>query len=349
MAAASILDSKLNICMIEKNENPGRKIMATGGGRCNITNSACEGLESTLGFFASLGLVLYEDEEGRYYPYTNRAADVVEALNRAIAGKVDVKCSRAATEILRNDDGFAVVTDKETVYAKAIILATGGKAAPQLGTTGDGYKMAVNLGHSTTRIYPILTGVECTAGKKNQKMFRDLKGLRARCAVSLLKDGEIVLTERGEIQFTEYGVSGICVFNLTPFIKADDGEDFRESLRRFCIKIDFAPDITEAQLEGRSDSFGIVTEKLAKYVDIDNIKDFRLQVSGVRGWRDAQCTAGGIEVSEVDMETMESKVCPGLFIAGEILDIQGPCGGFNLQNAWETGTRAGFAVNAILG
>lgn len=347
MAAASVLDKQLNICMIEKNENPGRKVLASGGGRCNITNSACSGLESTLGFFASLGLVLYQDEEGRFYPYSNKAADVVEALRRAMADKVQVKCNESALEIAKTKNGFLVKTNHRAISAKAIILATGGKAAPQFGTTGDGYKLAISLGHHTTkRIYPILTGVECTGDKASQKMFKDLKGIRAKASVTLLKDEEPLIEEAGEIQFTEYGVSGICVFNLTPFIKADEGENFLEALKRFIIKVDLAPDISQESLKGRSDSFGIVTEKLAKYVDMDHIKNMRLQVSGVRGWKDAQCTAGGIEITEVDMDTMESKLVQGLYLAGEILDIQGPCGGYNLQNAWETGIKAAQAINA---
>ena len=134
-----------------------------------------------------------------------------------------------------------------------------GKAAPQFGTTGDGYSLARGLGHSVGRVYPILTAIECSD-------LSDVKGVRAKCRVVLLKDGSPVAEESGEVQFTADGISGICVFNLTPHIKSEAGEDFRDALKRFSVSLDLAPDFTSEEISGRQNTFGILTKRLAARV-----------------------------------------------------------------------------------
>lgn len=355
LAAAASIDRGIRTCVIEKNKILGRKILATGGGRCNLTNAGCQGHGATLDFFASHGLQAFPDEEGRYYPYSGRASDVVRTLEDAVSGadcRVLTDCAAESIEVIDGvtdggtdggteaaDAGFRVRTSrKETVFAKAVLLAAGGKAAPQFGTTGDGYRLAKDLGHHVTRLYPILTGIRCGE-------LKDLKGIRARGRVTLLKDGAALAQESGEIQFTEDGISGICVFNLTPLIRAEDGEAPQEAFKRYCLELDLAPDFTAEEIAGRTSSFGILTRELADRVDLEHIKAWRLPVLGIKGWRDAQCTAGGILLEEIHRDTMESALIPGLYFAGEILDIQGPCGGYNLQNAWETGMRAAKAIS----
>ena len=369
-------DESGSFCILEKNDMPGRKVLATGGGRCNITNSACPGAADTLGFFSALGLECREDEEGRFFPCTGRASDVVAVLEEAAFAK---PAGDQAPELLTGfnvgtihvtDDGFEIIglwtgeedAEATTIHARKVLLACGGKAGPQYGTIGDGFRMATALGHSVTRVYPILTGVECLTGPGpmghpvDNLDFEKLKGIRTAAVASLLKDGEPVcddagkpLREAGEVQFTEHGLSGICIFNLTPYMKTEDGEDVKEGIARYSISLDLAPDFTAEQLKGRNSTFGIITKDLADAVDAvaeeagcgpEILKDFRLQVTGIRGWKEAQCTAGGVDLSEINLETMESRIVPGLYMAGEILDIQGPCGGYNLQNAWETGIRA---------
>ena len=363
LAAAASLKKGIHACLLEKNGIPGRKIMATGGGRCNITNAACGNKDLTLEFFKSLGLETYADDQGRYFPYSNCASDVADVLVRAVeekgigiftdspvrsvmkrSGKADAdggSPDRAAGQATAR---FEVVyesgeTGKEkTLLADRVILAAGGKAAPQFGTTGDGYTIARGLGHSVKKVYPILTAIECGN-------FEDIKGVRAACRVSLLRDGETVASERGEVQFTQDGISGICVFNLTPFIRGEEGEDFRSALRRFSVALDLAPDFTEEEIAGRKETFGILTGRLAKRVKLCELKNWQLPVKGVKGWRNAQCSAGGVSLEEIDMDTMESRLTEGLYFAGEVIDVQGPCGGYNLQNAWETGIRAAKAIN----
>ena len=364
LAAANALDPALRICIIDKNKIPGRKILVTGGGRCNLTNLACRRRDMTLDFFSGLGLETRCDEEGRYYPYSMVAADVVETLVRGLDGRnVDWRLEEQITGIRmieadntnRADEdeavGYIVETQKThrsggnshtaQIRAEKIIVCTGGKAAPKLGTTGDGYALARALGHTVTRTYPILTGI-------NVEIPKEVSGVRARGQVSLLEDGKTVISESGEIQFTDQGISGICVFNLTPQIRIRPEESPEEGFARFAIEMDLAPDMSPEEVGSRSDSFGIVTGSVAKWIGPERLKNKTLQVRGVWGWEKAQCTAGGIPTEEVDEETMESLICPGLYFAGEIMDVQGPCGGFNLQHAWESGILAAKAINESL-
>jgi len=340
LAAAASLDTGMTICLLEKNKVPGRKIMATGGGRCNITNKACKAGDKTLDFFRSMGMELYCDEEGRYFPYSNQASDVAKLLtDAAVSNGVDIMTERRVIGLDFSGEHFEISCENgDTVYADNVIMAPGGKAAPQFGTTGDGYALAKELGHSIKRLYPVLTAVECGD-------FKEIKGVRARGNAALYKDGKLVAEESGEIQFTEDGLSGICIFNLTPFIRAEEGETFSEALRRFEIVLDLAVDFTCEEINERTSSFGILSYKLAKRVPPEKIKSWNLPVIGVKGWRQAQCTAGDICLDEIDMDTMESEMVPGLFFAGEIIDYQGPCGGYNLQNAWETAIKSAEALN----
>ncbi len=354
LAAAALLKKELRVCILEKNEIPGRKMAATGGGRCNLTNRACSGRDATLDFFASIGIETYRDEEGRYYPYTNRASDVIKALTDALGENVRLICKTEVTAVTKNSGRFMIEAGKEMIAAENFLLATGGKAAPQYGTAGDGYRIAKSLGHSVSRVYPILAPVEC---RQDGIDFKKLKGIRTKAAVRLLKDGspvEEVPEERGELQFTEDGLSGICIFNLTPFIRAEEGEKVDEALTRYSISADLAPDFSADDLRQRKSSFGILTGVLAEAADremdeagcgAEFIKDWRFRIRNVKGWRYAQCTSGGVDTTEINMDTMESKIAPGLFFAGEVIDVQGPCGGFNLQNAWETAMKAAKAIN----
>lgn len=354
LAAANSLDEGISVCIIDKNEIPGRKILVTGGGRCNLTNEACDRLDMTLDFFHGLGLETRRDEAGRYYPYSGVAADVVKALTDGLSGRdVDMKMGCEATAIETGDGCFAVSFMQrqrdgdgagkdggrmETIEAVSLLIAAGGKAAPAFGTTGDGYTLARKLGHKIERTYPILTGIKCP-------LPDDVAGIRAPGEVRLLEGDEIVASEKGEIQFTKDGISGICVFDMTPYIRTKEGESPEEAFARYRIFIDFAPDFTEEEVRARKDSFGIVTERIARWITPDNLKTMILPVESVWGWDKAQCTGGGVSMDEIDDNTMESAIHPGLFFAGEVLDRQGICGGFNLQNAWESGIIAGRAMS----
>lgn len=349
LAAAAELDKNLKTCLCDRNKILGRKILATGGGRCNITNASCIHKDMTLDFFKSLGMELYCDEEGRYYPYSNQASDVVKVLeDKAEDNNVDIMTDFSVEKIIYKEHGasgdkgiFLISNGRKTIEAEHLILAPGGKAAPIMGTTGDGYKLARDLGHSVNKIYPILTGIECGD-------LKDIKGVRAKGKVSLYRDGECIKEETGEIQFNEDGISGICVMNLTLYITFGKGENIKDALKKYSLMLDLAPDFDDEDLKKRKSSFGILSHKLAQRVSLNEIKSWKLPVKGVKGWKNAQCTGGGISIKEVDMESMESNLVKNLYVAGEILDIQGPCGGYNLQNAWETGLRAARHINSKL-
>lgn len=343
LAAAASLNNGIKTCILEKNNVPGRKIMATGGGRCNITNTACENKDMALEFFKSLGLETYCDDEGRYYPYSNQAGDVVKVLMDEIKTKdTDIITGAEVISAEHRDEVFFVGDAKGRSFsAKVLLIASGGKAAPQLGTTGDGYALAKAFGHTVKKVYPILAGIK--TGN-----LSEVKGVRAKGKVSLYKDGAYLAGETGEIQFNEDGISGICVMNMTPYITSEKGEPLDKAMARYQLELDLATDFTEEQLAERESSFGILSRKLSQVVGIKEIKNFKLPVLGVKGWKDAQCTAGGIDVEEINMETMESLRIQGLYFAGEVLDVQGPCGGFNLQNAWETGLKAAADINEKL-
>ncbi|MDO4176149.1 MAG: NAD(P)/FAD-dependent oxidoreductase [Bacillota bacterium] len=354
LAAAASFHKDISVCILEKNDIAGRKVLATGGGRCNLTNAACEGHEIVLEFFRKLGLETHCDEEGRYYPYSNRAADVVAVLMSAIGDNVtfrygfDVKVINRVAGGPEEISGFMITGNadgdgSEMIFADRVIMAMGGKAGPQFGTTGDGYTIAKTLGHTVTRVFPILTGIECEGPGIATDYF---KGIRAKGKLTLQKDGKDIAEECGEIQFTEDGLSGICVFNLTPYIKAEAGENPKDAMGRYFINIDLAPDFSEEELASRESSFGIVTGRLAEYVGPDRLKRWPFRVTGVKGWKDAQATSGGVDLEEINMDTMESRLVKGLYFAGEIINVQGPCGGYNLQNAWETGIKAAEAINA---
>ncbi|MCI2061214.1 MAG: aminoacetone oxidase family FAD-binding enzyme [Eubacteriaceae bacterium] len=376
-------DPSLKICILEKNDRPAKKIYATGSGRCNITNHRCAGLPETAEFFSSIGVVMIEEDGGRYYPMSGKAEDVAYALITAArnAGVV-IKCGHAADNIAGTDGGFAVSGTASggsggsfEIKAKKVLIASGGKAAPEFGTTGDGYIMARKLGHTVARLVPVLTGIT------TPDAVPELKGVRAYGRCTLLKFGRPVCEEVGEVQFTDGALSGICIMNLSRYLKTQGGgrEEIKKELAGYSICIDFMssmrrdamvslfserkkiPGMTVDDMlvsivpralgrdilrrtfaETKGSAAEMTFEDIEKLTDA--VKSWTARVIGAKGWKDAQCTSGGVSIDEIDTETMMSKLVSGLYFAGEVTDFDGPCGGFNLQNAWETGITAGKAM-----
>lgn len=351
-----------SILIIEKKETVGKKLAATGNGKCNLTNTSCDNMGSVLKFFDSIGIFTRADEEGRVYPYCSQAKDVVYALNKAAeAAGVDIRTGITVEKIVKTADGFNIKTNKGDFESVKLLIATGGKSAPQFGTSGDGYIFAKQLGHTVTRLAPVLTGIEVMEDLKS------VKGVRVKALVKLLKDGQTAEKEYGEVQFNEDGISGICVMNLSRFIKIDEGESFIEGIRRYSVELDLVPEVETEELEimlqrridagiGNTEDLliSIIPDKLRKYIAdeqelglselTERLKSMKLSVSGTKGWKVAQCTSGGVTLDEIDAVTMESKLIDGLYFAGEVTDYDGPCGGYNLQYAWETGIKAGKAM-----
>ncbi|MCQ2547566.1 MAG: aminoacetone oxidase family FAD-binding enzyme [Clostridia bacterium] len=352
----------LDILIVEKNEQLGKKLKATGNGRCNITNSNAEEFRLVLRFLEQNGILTKEEDEGRFYPYNEDAADCVKALSHRIkALGVDTSLGDGVIKIDKDSNGFTVNTEQgQKLEAKNVVIACGGKAGPQYGTIGDSFKFARSLGHRVTSLAPALTGIDTVEDLKA------LKGVRHQATASLYKEGQLIASEQGQVQFTEYGLSGICIFNLSRLIKFEEGEDVREGFQKFTISLDLLPELDHDQvveiLEERlsmadmklQDALRtLVKEPLANYLlgkatDLNmlakELKDLKLGVSGLEGWKMAQLTRGGVVLDEINMDTMESKLVKGLYIVGEAIDFDGPCGGYNLQNAFETGIYAGEAL-----
>ncbi|MBQ6264407.1 MAG: NAD(P)/FAD-dependent oxidoreductase [Clostridia bacterium] len=370
---------EMSIAVVEKLPRTGKKILATGNGRCNLTNintrcgcytnggfakTALEkySVEKSLEFFSSLGLKTYTDSEGRVYPTSNTAASVVDALRFNLDG-IEVITGEAVTDVKKQDGGFVLNNEYRCNY---LITATGGKASPSQGSDGSGYALAKALGHTVTNLYPAL--VPLTA---DPAVTKPLKGVRIHNAViTLEKNGKSICPARGEILFTDSGISGIAAMELAASL-----ERIKEKGADIFAVIDLAPDMSREEIieyltvlrkENRRDFDSLLTGIIPKAAGIavlkksgvkstisgfseneikiisEHIKQFRIKVTGTKGFDCAQVTSGGVRTDEINNETMESLICENLFFAGEIIDVDGICcGGFNLQWAWSSGLTAG--------
>ena len=399
---------ELSVTIIEKMSEPGRKLRATGSGRCNITNTAAEGYIDIMKFFSRIGLVTRAYDNGLVYPYSESAADVADLLT-ARAGELGVRIitDAAVTDVtaalpdrisdrddrtgaVRFETGYTVKGSGKRISSTYVILACGGKAGPTFGTTGDGYRIARELGHTIVTPVPVLTSIECGEWEPSHRPCAvSLAGTRTRGVVTLYKypsgndsEGKEIFEENGEIQFTKYGLSGICIFNMTRHMRYDRSKG--ESLGNYLITADLYPDgnIAEFLRERRDNAFpGELTDDVLRTVLKENIaayvlksasahhdpvggkpvgdltdKDIRMigeAVHGLvfhpgrlRGWKDAQATSGGVSLDEIDPGTCESLVKEGLYITGELADRDFPCGGYNLSNAWLTGLAAAESIAA---
>lgn len=387
-------NSKIDVVLIEKNEIMGRKLRATGNGRCNITNVNAEGYSEVISFLSSLGIVTKSNENGFLYPVSESAADVSELLElrlkqlgvKVYTGVTALEVSYASdkpefvTSVSMGDassQGKSANALKCTVYSSALVIAVGGKSAPVYGSTGEGYRWLRGLGHTVTRLVPSLAPIECGGADLSK-----LTGTRVRAEAKLFKNGEEIHREDGEIQFTKFGLSGICIFNLSKMMRFEPGDTFSsfEIVLDLCREIDLG-DVLKCAAERtgsiRNESF--VSEKLVDVfktvfkegVALEIIRQagfksdedslvlsseeardklvasasaLKFQPTGQKGWKEAQCTSGGVVESEVDQSSFESNLVKNLYIVGEVLDYDGFCGGYNLNHAFLSGKRAGAAV-----
>ena len=383
LSAAERGDRK--VILLERQQRLGRKLAATGNGRCNLTNINASGENyhgeqadfalpvlsrftpgDTLHFFRSLGLVTVTEYGGRVYPLSNSANSVVDVLRYALerAG-VELRLGECVRELRREKEGYSLVTDKGQIKADKLIVACGGAAGEKLGGVMDGYELLKPLGHKRTKLYPALVQLIC-----DSPYPRALKGVRADGRVALYSGEELLAVGEGEIQFTDNGLSGPAVFDISreasvngpglelrlDFMREYGEEEVRALLEQ---RRDFLPELPGGEL-----FTGILHNRLgrmaAKYaalpataalreLDADDIeraaravKDFRMKLSGTEGFDSAQVTAGGIKTGGIDPETLQSWFMPGLFICGELLDVDADCGGYNLQWAWSSGRLAGM-------
>lgn len=351
--------SGISVTILEKNKRPGRKLAATGNGRCNFTNrdltsdkyygdkewlsQVLDGFlaEEIIRLFESIG-IYHREKDGYIYPYTNQAVTVTEALEKFCtengAGIV-LECKVTGIHKNKEQTGYRVRTPEGEIRCQYVILATGGKASAELGGDGSGYKLARSLGHTMVSVCPGLTGLVCDG-----TFWQKVAGTRIQGCFSLITDyRQRIEGECGEIQITKEGVSGIPVFQLSRIAaKALAAGQTVEG------EIDFVPSMTVEQIKDWVEHFGMDGLVQKKWCDFfrrraegtKELKQFRFGIKSTFGMERAQVTAGGIRTDEVDSSTMESHINPNLFLLGEILDIDGKCGGYNLHFAWVCAYRA---------
>ncbi|MBQ8791013.1 MAG: aminoacetone oxidase family FAD-binding enzyme [Ruminiclostridium sp.] len=372
--------SDFTVAILEKGQRAGKKILSTGNGRCNLTNCRIDNdcyngertllgrlssdIESTEEFFSEMGLACKKDDQGRVYPYSMAASSVLDALRfTATAKGVDILCEHNVSEIRKTKSGYEAVCGAEIIKAGSVIIAAGGCATPSLGSDGSGYVLAKKLGHSKTNLYPALAPI-----RTDINLVKALKGLRTYAKASLSSEGRILAEQTGEVQFSDGALSGICIFNVSSIaaryvgkaeIILDIAPDFKKkdiSYMLFTTKETrsslpceelltglFHKRIGQSVLKNASISLnktcGELTEKEI-YRICDVIKEWRFPVTAVSDWSLAQVTSGGIKTEEIN-EKLESIFAKGVFFCGEILDIDGICGGYNLDFAWKSGYTAG--------
>lgn len=371
------------VVLLERQQRIGRKLLATGNGRCNLTNRGAEpelyfGTDpsfaqfalsrfrsvDTQRFFAHLGLITVTEADGRIYPLSDSSNSVLDVLRFALdyAGVVQ-RCSFPVEEILPVKHGFRLRSGSETLHADAVILACGGAAGAKLGGVTDGYRLGKSLGHKRSALYPSLTRI-----LTDPEYPRSLKGIRVQASLRLTRQNLSLAESSGEVQFTDTGISGPAGFDLSRAVSfGGDGQILHLKLLPYdeetVMALLHARKARFPELEASELFTGMLHNRLGRVVvksagipgsaplnslsDEDlrcaaqHCLDFCLPVRGVEGFDTAQVTAGGLLTEGFDPHTMQSRLHPGLFACGELLDIDGPCGGYNLQWAWASGVLAG--------
>lgn len=370
-----------NVLLCEAQPRFGRKLLATGNGRCNITNSGAGAsdyytdskstleavlnnfdTEKALDFFRSIGIETFKESEGRVYPLSEQAASVLDML-RFETERLGIVCctDEKIIEIRKAQNGFSI-SGKEKYLSDNVIVACGGQASPSLGSSDAGIKLLSALGHKSEKTYPVLNQL-----KTNSPYSGALKGNRAACVAELLRNGKTVVKEQGEVLFADNALSGIAVFNISRFAKSGDIVSLRllphmSSRDILSILLRRRDNLKSLTLENYLN--GMLNKRIANCVlkasglsplsrSVSSLKDdelkklcaticdFQFSVTGLGDWKNAQVTRGGILLSEFGAD-MQSLKCSGLFACGEVLNVDGKCGGYNLQWAWSSGALAGI-------
>lgn len=327
------------VIVLERLNQAGRKILATGNGRCNLSNRAAEGCEKVLDFFNSLGLITRTDDEGRIYPYSNQAATVLDILLES--------CERLGVEIINDctvtsvDRDLTITASRGIFMADNIVIACGGTAQEKLGSNGSGYGILKALGHSITPLSPAL--VQLTSPGKYP---RQMKGHRVKCNMSILLDDAVMGSEYGEVLFTDYGLSGIVTMNLSHIA----GENFSSVNPKKCHAVlDLIPEMNTEQLTDYINKYkslkGILGSRFSAILEkqaegnlnrmAQYAKSWKLIINGTKGFDFAQITNGGLKADE--LTDYQSDLADNIYVCGEIIEGNLPCGGFNLNQAWLSG------------
>lgn len=392
MAAGVAAENGADVLLIERNEKIARKVMITGKGRCNVTNNVADTQEfisniigngrflysaysefnarDTMNFFEKQGVPLKVERGNRVFPMSDKAVDIVDALNRYITkAGVKRKTERVTELIVKDGSVSGVKTDLGNTYnADSVIIATGGLSYSKTGSSGDGYKFAESVGHTVTELKPSLSALVCREGICSECMGLSLKNVSIK--VFDTKKNKEIYDDFGEMLFTHFGVSGPMILSASAHLR-----DMKRE--RYEIFIDLKPALSEEKLDARilrdfadnsnksisnilalllpksmivpilrmanikpSEKANQISKEMRKRL-VSTIKNVKLTVMDFNDISEAIVTAGGIKTGEINPKTMESKICGGLYFAGEIIDCDGYTGGFNLQIAFSTGYLAG--------
>ena len=378
----------VQVLLFERQARVGRKLQATGNGRCNLSNSntsvqryhgehpefsgyalRCYDVANTLAWFSAMGLYTVTEESGKVYPYSDQANSVVDVLRFALQrDNIQLISGTEITRVRKMESGFELRTEAEYYHCDRLIIACGGLAGTKLGGSMSGYKLLRGLGHSCSRLRPALVQL-----KSDWNGCVSLKGVRANCHAAIYCNGNLHSQSTGELQFTDYGISGPVIFEISRDVCQGSGS--------WMCRLDFLPNMQEdtlrTELLRRRETnlsteellTGILHNRLGRVLtatagvrckdcaalsdsDVDAlikvVKSLEISLTDTLGMDSAQVTAGGILTAEFNAETMESRLVPGLFACGEVLDIDGDCGGYNLQWAWSSGRLAGESAGGML-
>lgn len=377
------------VTILEHKDKIGKKILATGNGKCNYTNLvqlpecyrsndstfpmkvlSIFGVHETIDFFRQLG-IYPKERDGYVYPNSEQAASVAQVLDMELKRlKITIFLEVHVEHIRKNKNTFKLTTNKGDFTADKVILAAGGCASPSHGSDGSGYLLAKELGHKIVKPLPALVQL-----KSKEKYFKNLAGVRTEAYIRLFVNDKFTAEERGELLIANYGVSGIPIFQLSRFAAKAISES-----KMVNLKIDFLPSLNW------KDTFNLINERLKSYPKktaeeslvglfnnklafvmlkeagiepalycekvtknnvtdlVNQIKEWKIPISETNPFEQAQVSAGGVNTSEITPSTMESKLVKGLYLTGELVDVDGTCGGYNLQWAWSTGAVAGMNI-----
>ncbi|NQU05614.1 MAG: NAD(P)/FAD-dependent oxidoreductase [Calditrichaeota bacterium] len=398
IAAGVAAEKEAKVLLLEKMDRPARKLFITGKGRCNLTNVAPQDdfishfghngnflrqafnrfpPESLIAFFESLGVKTVVERGGRVFPRSQKSGDVVNALIQNIKDKgVTLRNNTVVEELIVVENQLAGVllagkTASEKLYSGAVIIAAGGKSYPATGSTGDGYRLAKSTGHNIIPVHPALVPLETAESIPHNMIGLSLRNISATLTIDNKKAAE----EFGELEFTEFGLTGPIVLTLSRRVVAA-----LQAKSTVEISIDLKPALDSKKLDlrlqrdlesmGRKAFISILKSLLPvklipvciEHVGINPdkpvhqitgkerrtlgkwLKDFRVSFSGHRPFTEAIITAGGVDTAEIDPRSMASRLIDGLFFAGEVIDIDADTGGYNLQAAFSTGWMAGKAA-----
>lgn len=393
MAAISAARAGARVSLFERNNRLGKKILATGNGRCNYSNTETDishfsgenpkfawsalgnfSVWETIDFFEELGIAHKVEAGGKVFPMSDQASSVLDVLLYELENlKVDIVTDAFIKKAWKRKEDFVLeAEDGRSFTGQSLIITTGGKAMPASGSDGNGYDLATFFGHQLTELFPALVQLMLEG-----PYFKRLEGVKFPGQAQLLSDEKLLFTDQGDILFTSYGISGPPILQLSR-MAGQLLQEKKDATIRVKIIDSLSQEDLAAQLKRRFRAggkksaeqalVGLINKRLIPVIlleaGIDDarrpasqlsaaeeekilllLQDWRFKIKGNRSWPNAQVTAGGIRTSELKQKTMESKLVSGLFFAGEIIDIDGLCGGFNLQWAWSSGWIAGQAAS----